>query len=412
MLSPSTRKLFHFNPTCEMAVVNGQTSYMPPAHLKQFEHDLATLPCFFGGKNDFVLVPETVDSYFTDYLCGLNFENPSFITSVNDFSVSDKLDELSPWGWSPAIHKKLQPFLPFCNEEWLEHPMTQWKTEHALLLSRETNYRFAKLLMEQNIREYELLEIPALPLKVKTLEEIESLINIMPPPALLKSPWSASGRGLFKIRDANEHAETNAWVKSKLKQQGFFFAEPFLQKIQDVSFHFYATKNCIKFLGTTFFNTDTKGQFISCNIRHPENSNLKLDFISEACKQASEFLKSGLGKLEINKDYQGAIGIDALFFQTNDNGVKLHPCIEVNLRHTMGLLNICIREKTHPERNGKWSIIKSSPKEWGNINISDKHIMEDDFITHGNIALTPPPEKQNAFMVLLEMNKGVSKSLF
>ena len=405
MLLPSARNLFYFNPTCEMAVVNGQTSYMPPAHLKQFEHDLATLPCFFGGEDDFVLVPEVVDSSFTDYLCGLNFNVPSFITSANAFNIANKLDALSPWGWSPAVHKKLQSFLPFCDEDWFEHPMSQWKAEHALLLSRETNYKFAKLLIEQCSKEYELLEIPAIPLKVKTLEEIESLVNIMPPPMLLKLPWSASGRGLFKIRDVNEHAETNAWVKSKLKQQGFFFAEPFLQKIQDVSFHFYATKNSIEFLGTTFFHTDAKGQFISCHIRYPENSDLEPAFMSEAFHQASEFLKSGLEKFEIHKDYQGPIGIDALFFQTNDNKLKLHPCIEVNLRHTMGLLNLCIREKVHPERNGQWSIVKLSAKEWDNINTSNKQAMADGFIARGNVALTPPPEKQNAFMVLLEMEK-------
>ena len=403
MLFSSVRKLFHFNPTCEMAVANSQTSYMPPAHLRQFEHDLAMLPCFFGGKNDFVLVLEVIDLSFIDYLYELNFDIPSFITSVNDFNISGKLDELSPWGWSPAVHKKLEPFLPFCDEKWLGYPMSRWKTEHALLLSRETNWKFAKQLIEQNIKDYELLEIPALPLKVKTLDEIESLIYKMPPPMLLKSPWSASGRGLFKIRDVNEHAETNAWVKSKLKQQGAFFAEPFLQKIQDVSFHFYATEDGIEFLGTTFFNTDSKGQFISCNIRYPENSILETVFMKEACNQASEFLKSGLEKFEINKYYRGAIGIDALFFHASDNKIKLHPCIEVNLRHTMGLLNLFIRKKIHPERNGRWSIVKLSAKEWNDINISNKHIMDDGFIAHGNIALTPPPERQNAFMVLLEM---------
>ena len=403
MLSLSTRKLFHFNPTCEMAVANGQTSYMPPAHLKQFEHDLATLPCFFGGKNDFVFVPEVVNSSFTDYLCGLNFDVPSFIASVNDFNINDRLDELSPWGWSPAVHKKLESFLPFCDEKWLEHPMSRWNTDHALLLSRETNYKFAKLLIEQSINDYELLEIPALPLKVKTLDEIESLIYKMQPPMLLKSPWSASGRGLFKIRDINEHAETNAWVKSKLKQQGFFFAEPFLQKIQDVSFHFYATKDSIEFLGTTFFNTDAKGQFISCNIRYPECPNLKIAFMTEACLQASEFLTSGLKKFEINKYYHGPIGIDALFFRTKNNTIKLHPCIEVNLRHTMGLLNLCIRGKVHPERNGQWGIVKLSTKEWNDINSLNKQIMEDGFIAFGNIALTPPPEKDDVFMIVMEM---------
>ena len=384
-------KLFRFNPTCEMAVANGQISYMPPAHLRKFEYDLATLPSFLGDKNDFVYVPESVNQQFIEYLSIFGFELPRFISSADELTSSDKIDLLCPWGWSPVEHKKFRPFLQFCHKNWFEHPFSQWKNEQKNLLSRETTCSFISQLNKIDRKKYNLVDIPVIPLKIKNLDDLKTLTDIIQPPVLLKTPLSASGRGHFKIRDIDEHAEQNAWVKSKFRQQGIFYAEPFLKKVLDVSFHFMVEPNEISFLGTVFFETDVKGQFTGCYIRFPEKEDLDIIFIEESCKQATDLLLNELKLFEINKKYQGPLGIDAIFFEKEDSSIKLNPCIEINLRHTMGLINLFLRKRIHPEKNGKWSILKdfSSSED---MKFPEKQL-NDGFINKGSVLLTPPTNK-------------------
>jgi len=374
-----------------MAVANGQISYMPPTHLRQFEYDLASLPAFFGDKNDFVLVPEIVNQRFIDYLLGFGFELPRFITSADELTSSQKIDLLCPWGWSPVEYKIFNPFLKYCNDDWFEHPMAYWKNERSGLLSRETTYNFIAKLNKIDCKSYNLIDIPILPLKINSLEELKKLPDLMQPPILLKTPWSASGRGHFKIRDIHEKAEQNAWVKSKLRQQGMFYAEPVLKKVLDVSFHFLVEADKITFLGNVFFETDAKGQFTGCYIRNPETDNVDTVFLTESCEQAADLLLNGLQRLEINKEYQGPLGIDAIFFEKEDGTIKLNPCVEINLRHTMGLLNLFLRKRVHPEKDGKWQIIKGITS-YEDIKLNEKQT-KDGLIFKGSVLLTPPTNK-------------------
>lgn len=385
--------LYHFNPTCEMAVANSYDSYVLPVHLKAFENDLSTLPCFFGRSCDYVLTSRKTERKFTDYLHRLGFETPAFITSADEFESSTTLNSLRPWGWSPAEHRKLQPFKQFLNTAPY-HPLSQWKNEHALLLSRHTTLQLVTELNCVDKKIYTHLDIPAPPLQLTTLDEVKAVVEIIPPPVLLKTPWSASGRGLFRIRDMHEHAESNSWVKSKLRKQRFLLAEPFLKKVQDVSFHFYVDADSVRFLGTTFFETDAKGQFTGCYLRQPTALGLDSRFISEACQQAAQLLLAGLQQLQINHRYQGALGIDGIFFEKATGTILLNPCVEINLRHTMGLLNLFIRQHIHPYKNGWWTIEKFDAAFTSSYPLTD-NCMADGYIAYGTVWLTPPSKYQN-----------------
>ena len=381
-------KIFYFNPTCEMAIANGESTYNPPTHLKKFEDDLAMLPYFLCDSKDFVLVPKNINLNFIEYLQSLGFNLPNFVTSAADLPKSTHIQLISPWGWSPAAHKKLNQFIHNCSPNWENHPMSKWKSSHSTLLSRETTYKFIAELIKIKNKSYNLIEIPFLPLKVNTLEDIKNLHEKISPPILLKTPLSASGRGHFKIRDLHEHAEKSGWIKSKLLRQKHLFAEPFLNKVLDVSFHFMVEENEIKYLGNTFFETDAKGQFTGCHVGFPKQSCFDKFFLTDTCLQAKELLLSGLHQLEINKDYQGPLGIDAIFFEKPCGTISLNPCVEVNLRHTMGLVNILLRQRIHPEKNGIWEILSE------NINVEDfkhsKNSIREGFIWEGFFLLTLP----------------------
>ncbi|MGM0376415.1 MAG: hypothetical protein ACQEQ0_06545, partial [Bacteroidota bacterium] len=134
-------RLFLFNPTNEMAIANGQVSYMPPRHLQKFEQDLATLPWILGDENDFVLVPDKKD-HSLDHLKETGWSIPRVVNSPNDISkpARGKL-MFEPWGWSPAVYRWLKPFIDLAHPDWKNDPFASWHPSYAGLLSRETGYK-------------------------------------------------------------------------------------------------------------------------------------------------------------------------------------------------------------------------------------------------------------------------------
>jgi hypothetical protein len=389
-------KLFVFNPTCEMAVVNGHGSYRPPVRLRQFENELAAISLWLGGKYDSVLVEEAVPETFTDQLNNWGVSAPQFITSLKKVSCSLPL-ELHPWGWSPAIHHQFKKIVT----DGTAHPMLPWKAAHKMLLSRYTGLELATIVSEW-IKEDAVLSIPQLPLVLTSPEGIAVLEEGMSSPILLKTPWSASGRGLFKIRDRQENAAANTWVLGKLKQQGALLAEPWLDKLQDISFHFWVEEKGIQFLGATYFNTDKDGQFLGCYTSPPPIDFLEPLALSGLVERSADWLMQALDRLRINQRYRGPVGIDGLFFKTPEKVVKLHPCIEVNLRYTMGLVNLFVAKQVHPESVGYWNIQRIASEEWQQWETKHPPRLKDGRWRKGLFMLTPPPKKAG-FMAFLNL---------
>lgn len=401
-----SKELFYFNPTCEMAVANGHHSYTPPTHLQQFEQQLETIPCFFADEEDFVLTRKKVSPEFIETLQKFGFKVPQFIQTPDGLNADLlPIEQLRPWGWSPAVHQVLKPFKSLCHPDWQQHPMQQWEAHHRLLLSRETGFRLLLQVIDLKCGNYDLIEIPAQPVKITTLSEIENINRQLQPPTLLKTPWSASGRGLFKIRDLNEKAEQNPWVISKLKQQGFLFAEPFLNKVTDLSFHFFIEKDSVTYLGYNFFETDSAGQFRGCYTDFPNPLPAEATFLNDVINQGAQILKDSLIKLNIAGIYQGPAGIDALLFKNSKQQIRLHPCIEINLRHSMGLLNIHLRKHIHPLKKGKWQISMINKTQWDRLlqfHNQNNPQLEDGLIANELVALTPPPADKG-FMAWLQL---------
>jgi hypothetical protein len=385
-------KLFFFNPTCEMAVANAQVSYMPPAHLVKFETDLELILLYFGKRNDCIWVRQPVPEAFKQYLDMMGWNYPLPVLQLEDISYSHlPLTQLSPWGWSPAMHKKFEPLKELMDSSWHLNPLSTWNPAHRTLLSRLTGQKVAQLMKQSGIETKGLLSVPGIPERVNSMNRLMELEHNLTSPILLKTPWSASGRGLFKIRDRNENVENNTWVRSRLKQQGFLMAEPFLNKLQDLSFHFEITNDTISYLGTTFFKSDNDGRFSGCFIGTPAIENMSDFFLSQAIEQAVQALHQVFVEMNFSTLYQGYVGVDAMLFLNDDGVVKLHPCIEVNLRHTMGLLNLFIQKRLHSDSRGFWEIKQVSDCEAAHAALSRNVVMRNGRLLSGQVALTPPP---------------------
>ncbi|WP_291860695.1 hypothetical protein [Marinilabilia sp.] len=353
-------RLFYFNPTNEMAIANGEVSYMPPRHLHHFEMDMTALPWLLGTENDFVLARQKEGNSIS-HLEQFDWGLPTLVSSPDELpAIAQNNLWFSPWGWSPAVYRHFRPYLPFSHPQWDSHPFAKWEKRLAETLSRETSYLLLNAvtrIKNANPEEYALISLPEMPMEIYDEENLPDILRNSSPPLIVKTPFSASGRGLFRIRNQEDAPEKSQWVKGMLKRQGKIYVEKMLNKIQDVSFQFYMNKEEITFLGHNFFYTEPSGQFAGCAIGEPETPSALFrdqQMIYEAIAQASELLQEGMKKITLNHRYTGPAGVDGIFIEDERSRLKLQPCLEINLRYNMGYANVLLKQKMHPLAKGTW----------------------------------------------------------
>jgi len=350
--------VYYFNPTCELAVANGSFSYTPPLLLQEMERDLSVLPFIFASENDFVLTENPPADGFIQRMKEAGFEMPNFLRlneleALPDGSISD----ISPWGWSPAAHFKLKNLKEKCTDEFKASPVFHWKSEHQLLFERSTSLNFlAEILANKSLDWF--IDQSLTGIVVTKTEEIEMLLN-RHLPLVIKAPISSSGRGIQIIRRKDLSASNRHWISGVLKQQNYLVAEPFLEKMADLSFQFLIKDNCeIEFLGHSFFETNSNGQY-SGTLIHPElETILSAEHIAvfqeKICKTV-QIIMDALKKSMYAKYHRGYLGVDSLLFM--DHGqLFIQPCIEVNCRLNMGIISLLIEKKIHRDSIGKFGL--------------------------------------------------------
>jgi hypothetical protein len=261
-MKPNFPNIFIYNPTCEYAIANGKESWQPNRTLQKMESDLSVLPIYFAGKGDYILVDRIPSSKFIEQLSALQIAIPEFVPKSeikNQEFINEPKNKLLPWGWSPVIHRFLNPLKPSCSDEFKQSPVFNWLPEHRNLYSRKFALDILKKLIAEINSEYFIPE-QFLPKICTTRNEIEiahqKLENLM-----VKSPWSSSGRGLQPITTKPVHPKVWEKLMAVINDQGFVVVEPLLNKILDFAFEFKLEKSKVEFLGISYFTTDKKCQY-------------------------------------------------------------------------------------------------------------------------------------------------------
>ena len=363
------QNIYLFNPTCEMAIANDTASYMPPMHLRKFEIDTAPLMGLAGGSNDTLIASnESEVTAFYSLMGEIGFDLPG-VCNLEEIKLKNRgeIDFLSPWGWSRAAHRILSPLKKNCKNEFSDSPVAVWKQGHREFFSRRTSLLFLQEFRKnEEIPDY--ISIPYTPLIINSFEQIQKWISENRIPFVFKTPWSSSGRGLYTVLSEQFAGRSEVWVKSRLKQQKELIVEPWLNKIQDFSFQFYIySDGRIDFLGINYFEAGAEGNFEREYIGSPkgnEYENTLKSLPSNWVAETKVILLNALCKLGFEQYYSGPIGVDGIIFLDKHDRVKVHPCIEINFRYTMGLLNLELRKKIHPDAIGSWRIKQFKPGGW------------------------------------------------
>ena len=402
--------VFYFNPTCELAVANGEFSYMPPKLLREFEEDCSILPFVFATPDDVVLTDKKPSAAFTKKLTEAGFELPDFFSLeelVSKESVA--INNILPWGWSPAAHFLLKDLKEKCDPEFRKSPVYRWLDEHKKLVERETSLHFLTKTLIENPRDF-FIEPEMTGIKVTCMEEIEFQLKKWGA-IVLKAPLSSAGRGIQIIRKQILNNSNKQWITGILKQQKYLIAEPFLDKLADLSFQFEVKENGdVSYLGRTFFETNTNGQYKGTRL-NPDLNELFPDVnaleLGKIVDDTAQILRTVLNESDYPVFYRGYLGVDALIFRHNA-GTLIQPCIEINCRMNMGGIALMLEKKISRESTGRFELFYGSPGEHQAFCLKQTAIsppkLRDGKLCSGFLALVEPgPEKKfGAYISLAE----------
>lgn len=348
--------IFLFNPTCEYAIANGSPNWQPNRLLQKMEADLSSLPLFFAGKNDFVLVEQMPTIEFLQSLMQMDLEIPGFILKNdainNQQFLNLTINKLLPWGWSPAAHQLLFPLKQSCSAEFRQSPVYGWKPEHREITSRKFAIDILKQVYTSFNADY-LMPTDHIPKICQNQTDFENAIRHWGK-IMVKAPWSSSGRGLQPITKTPVHPKVWEKLLGIVKEQGYAIAEPYLNKMLDLAFLFELKKGKVGFLGFSNFCTNQKGQYEGNYLNGLPLTTAKeiAEFVNLIENEIREPLVKALETSKMAIFYEGVFGVDTLIYTDEKGKLRINPCLEINVRHTMGLLSLQLEKLVKPGKKG------------------------------------------------------------
>jgi hypothetical protein len=154
--------------------------------------------------------------------------------------------------------------------------------------------------------------------------------------------------------------------------------EPFLNKQFDFSLQYYCDgKGELNYLGLGFFETDSKGQYLSNylgGIPVEMEASLTKNRIHELQTCMTEVLSSS----NIATNYTGYFGVDCMLVLDRDEKLRIHPCLEINLRYNMSTLALFLNKNIHSDTKGNFRIFNQYKASFDqfHLEMTEKHPLE------------------------------------
>lgn len=393
-------RYFHlFNPGHEAAVCNGSPTYMPPAAVACMQRDLAFLPAWYGTPGDFVWVGEAVPDDFLEPLNERFGPLPQPLTRSRILERGAALPpaEAAPWGQSPQSRYRFERLR---NESGWSLAVPDYDEAYARLCSRQTAAVCLRSL-QATVQGFDRNLFPRFRCSP---DEIDSILAADPHPYLIKAPYSCAGRGLRKVA-GRLNAPDREWIGGVIRRQGCIGIERLLDKRFDLALEFYSDGNGrIRYEGLSLFHTGNQGNYTGSFLGTPEEAERWI--IGEAGADWQELLEAVRENwLDLLQEtaaytYRGYLGVDMLAYREETNGtIRLHPCVEINWRRTMGQLALAwSRRYLAPASHGILSV-EAFPEPGLALRLHRERIRmfplrtDNDRLTGGYLSLCPVSEE-------------------
>lgn len=245
-----------------------------------------------------------------------------------------------PWGWDWDTRQHL-------HKEY-HIPLKQLPTDEDLEMLRQLSSR------KTTIQILDALHFDhQLPIYLSSAEQVDAYLQQEADAGhdfVLKTPWSSSGRGLVRSC-VTPHETMRQRAIATIQKMGGIMAERWFPKKQDFAMLFFVGSNGVSFLGYSLFDNEESGTYRQGHLL--SNDEIE-DRLSESmdCPNAITYLHSLQTSLLsilndlfapfFGKPWQvGYIGIDMMVLEgrnTQSSKPNIHPCVELNLRCTMGVV--------------------------------------------------------------------------
>jgi hypothetical protein len=162
---------------------------------------------------------------------------------------------------------------------------------------------------------------------------------------LLKAPYSSSGRGLLRLSGVPDLTRRRM-IESIIRKQHYIGLEPFLNRTIDFAAEYYSDGDghC-RFEGYSMFRTSDNGAYQGSLLASQSKieSTLQQYVTRDRITAVLSAVQASLEHVYARR-YCGYMGVDMMIYD-NDGEYCIHPCVEVNLRRTMGHVAIRLYEQ-------------------------------------------------------------------
>lgn len=330
-----------FNPSSEIALGLDSKSFTPTAAVKRFERELMLLPALYAPEGAAILLSYPMSH---DELAALPYfdiarkKGMSFIKPGEHIPAGCRL---IPWGWNRATATRA------AKEGFLYEaiPSTDYLTMIRRFAHRAVTIDLWSAMQPE-------MDLPAhlIPREARSIAEALEIIGNNPDGWVAKAPWSSSGRGVVFTRSLSETLLTRR-LDNTIRRHGSILLEPDWDKAIDFATEWNYDDGHLDYLGISLFKSSGAGNY-NGNIVAGQTDLLDVvanycnnDALSKTIELQRRALIHTLAPLFHAHDRQPALppllfGIDMLA----DRQRRLNPCVELNLRHTMGHVAIDLYE--------------------------------------------------------------------
>lgn len=320
--------LYIFNPEHDIMLAANRERTTPPRAARELRHDLGFLPALWAQKGDLVVVDDVAFAHKAFAATGRQLQatlsNHKLARQLLRSASASTL-RLCPWGWDRPIVRELREIgvaserLPTDAQlDAIRHMSHRaWAAENLLLPLREEHGTIGESHA------------------ATTLDICDNLLrryaNVM-----AKAPWSSSGRGVRPLSAHETTPSMQGWLTHIIADQGAVMIEPYYNKVLDFGVELSSDgRGTVTFCGLSLFYTE-HGAYVG-NLVIDESAKWQLlsAYVDrQQLKRIIDRLCHLLGDA-LRNIYTGPLGIDMMVVSESDT-LRLHPCVEMNLRATMG----------------------------------------------------------------------------
>ena len=344
-----------FNPEHDIALAANLGNFTAPRAGRLLRRGLGFLPALWAKEGDGVLVDDVESARSS--LCQLasaakeqlGISMRTEVAWQDSRSVLRGVDAVNPWGWDVALRRRLS--MMGVADDVLPD-------DGQLARIRELSHRrVAARVLGQLLSDGIGHVTGEVPVECFSAEEVEAAVARVGQ-AVIKAPWSSSGRGLRFVGNMVEGQSLQGWLRNVIDRQGSVMVEPLYEKVRDFGMEFEAhADGTVVYRGLSLFHT-ANGAYTG-NIVATEQTKREmmgkyvsletLDRLREAiCHHLAEMLRGGYcGPLGIDMMVCNNVLADCKSARTElvtgqkervnvEKGFLIHPCVEINLRRTMG----------------------------------------------------------------------------